>query len=128
MDSKEDGDPAELTTEVCVNSTFKCGNCIACFRLTDCEKCPNCINKISPCLRRVCVQAGLISNEPATSQTSSSESSTKKDSSEQKKKIKKKEVCRKICFLITFLAQKQWSQEDEITRKGEICTKTTRNN
>lgn len=39
---------------------FRCGNCIGCFRSTNCDKCDNCSNKVEPCLRRICVQSGLI--------------------------------------------------------------------
>lgn len=90
VDNKEED---SSNAETSANSAFRCGNCIACFRVSDCEKCPNCLSKSGACLRRVCVQAGL--NDPTTSQTNNNDSSgkqTKKDVTEQKKKLKKKEV------------------------------------
>lgn len=41
-------------------TAFKCGQCINCFRQHNCEKCVNCLARRQPCLRRVCVQSGLI--------------------------------------------------------------------
>lgn len=37
----------------------RCGNCVACFRVTNCTKCLNCENKIHPCVKRICIRNGL---------------------------------------------------------------------
>lgn len=81
--------------ESSMNSAFRCGNCIACFRVSPCEKCPNCVSKAGPCLRQMCVQAGMMaaSTEPSSSQPNTNlltttERNSKKEESKKKNKLK----------------------------------------
>ncbi|TMS37898.1 hypothetical protein L596_004736 [Steinernema carpocapsae] len=46
----------------------RCGHCVGCIRLSDCQKCGNCSVNRSPCLRRICMNANSVRIESSESE------------------------------------------------------------